>query len=37
LQGLKRNHDLVVLNKIAGEQQQLCVFHRASPSAPSLP
>ena len=28
LQGLERNHDFVVLNKIAGEQQQLCRFHR---------
>ena len=28
LQGLERNHDLVVFNKIAGEQQQLCRFHR---------
>jgi hypothetical protein len=37
LQGLERNHDLVVLNKVAGEQQQLCVFHRANSSAPNLP
>ena len=27
LQRLKRNHDLVVLNKIAGQQQELCMFH----------
>jgi hypothetical protein len=28
LQGLKGNHDLVVFNEIAGEQQQFCGSHR---------
>src|SRR6185437_13355156 len=28
LESLKRDHDLVVLNKIAGQQQKLCRFHR---------
>ena len=37
LQSLKGNHDFVVLNKIAGEQQELCRFHGANSSAPSLP
>jgi hypothetical protein len=37
LQRLKRNHNLVVLNKIAGQKQEPCMFHRASSSAPSLP
>jgi hypothetical protein len=27
LKRLEGNHDFVVLNKIAGEQQQLCGFH----------
>jgi hypothetical protein len=37
LQRLKRNHYFVVLNKIAGEKQEPCMFHRANSSAPSLP
>jgi hypothetical protein len=30
LQGLKRNHDLVILDEVAGQQQKLCGFHCAS-------
>ena len=37
LQSLEWDHDLVVLNKIAGEKQKLLGFHDANSSAPSLP
>jgi hypothetical protein len=27
LQCLKRNHDLVILNEVAGKKQEVCGFH----------